>query len=222
MNVAGHMFCACDAPHCRGAHSSSLNAFMQESKPQQNLSVCHRTNYKYIGSMKGPSVSVSTTAVCVLHSGCGRNTPWNRCLIDLLQPEKVSCVISVWLHSVCALLSLPPRLRGISFPSVFGLSYLCSFRWQQHVFLGDKNIVSLSGLLFPHEGHLESTEVRWSGWILPVPVGVCTFSISSCAAEQSKNCKHSAQFPWARLELTTNMRQNPLSKSVGIVYNCEF
>lgn len=66
IDVAEQMFCPHDTLHSQSIHSYSLNAFMQDSKPQQNLVVYHWTNYRYSKkTMKDPSVFASTTTLCV-------------------------------------------------------------------------------------------------------------------------------------------------------------
>lgn len=90
-DVAEQMFRPHDTLYSQSIHSYSLNAFIRDSKPQQNLNVCHWINYRYSINHERPlSLCFYYSLVCVLFPACGSNTHRNRCLIDSLRPERVS------------------------------------------------------------------------------------------------------------------------------------
>lgn len=94
IDVAEQMFCPHDTRYSQSTHSHSLKAFMRDSNPQHNLSVCLWANYSYSTNHERPfSLCLYCSPVCVLFLACGSNTRRNRCLIDSLWPEKMSCLI---------------------------------------------------------------------------------------------------------------------------------
>lgn len=147
IDVAEQMFCPHDTLHSQSIHSYSLNAFMQDSKPQQNLVVYHWTNYRYSKKpwktlqsllLLQPCVCTCSQPVAVTHMEQMFNwftSVWESVISYL-------CLIRRWL---CAL-GFPP----LSFPYVLisspGFScYLPSFCLQQHLLHEKKNPSPIQG-----------------------------------------------------------------------------
>lgn len=169
IDVAEQMFYPHDPLYSQSTHSYSLNAFMQDSKPQQNLSVCHWTNYRYSINHERPfSLCSYYSPVCVLLPACGSNTQMFNWFTSAW--ESVISYLCLIRKTLCATL-LPCLFPSIVFPSPSLPCYLSAFCLEQHLLHGKKknSRVSLSRLLC--EGRVKTAQDRCLGfapWLLPV------------------------------------------------------